>query len=781
MWLVLFANNLGRLSPWVGYDAGEHLDYINYIQTHHSLPLASDGWEMFQPPLYYLFGAAVLEALGLKAAEPGASTVLRVVGFGIGVVHIAIVWATLRLLFPGERAKSCWGLLLAAFLPPMIYLSQYVTNETLAATLVSACFYLTLRLLKRERAQWKDYAALGLCFGAALLTKSSTLLALPVVVGGIAWKAVERPHGGPQSGQNEKDADKHDAKSAGIRWQWGLVLMLGVCLAVCGWHYGRVWLRFGSPLVGNWNPKIGYGWWQDDGYRTSSYYLRFGGVLHHPWFAAYRSFADGLYSTLWGDGLFGGLGGGLDRPPWNHDLMAAGYWLALPLMLTVLAGGFVAVLGFGRQPRAEWLMALALSFLVMLALVQFALAIPSNFNVKAFYGLSALIPFCAFGALGLEALAASWRPVRPVLAIAVGLWALNSYASFWIYPASPSAAIINAKSMVREGRVSEAAPLLEEVLQREPGNADVRSLQLWVLTTAGDFDRAGTQAEFAARNHPNHAGVQFALANLFAQRGQMAPAIEHARRAMELAPGDAHFYEFLAMLLAKQGRYDEAAEVSRTGLRVDPASGQLRFALGLGLLIHGATNADAQLELAFRLQPHLPGAHAMLGAVLAAAGKLEQAASNFSEAIALHPDDFQLHCQLAMVFGLQQKTALAIEEYAETLRLKPDCVEALNNLAWIRAANIRAEFRNGAEAVQLAEHACQLTGYAQPTLMGTLAAAYAETGRFDEAVTTATKARALAMASGQKDLAEKNQRLIEMFVAHQAYRELTEPAKEDRP
>ena len=59
--------------------------------------------------------------------------------------------------------------------------------------------------------------------------------------------------------------------------------------------------------------------------------------------------------------------------------------------------------------------------------------------------------------------------------------------------------------------------------------------------------------------------------------------------------------------------------------------------------------------------------------------------------------------------------------------------------------------------------------------MGTLAASYAEAGRFEEAVTTARKARELALAGGLKDLAQKNQQLIELFGARQPYREPTQP------
>src|SRR5262249_18557488 len=124
--------------------------------------------------------------------------------------------------------------------------------------------------------------------------------------------------------------------TSALRWVGGIGLTLGTCLLVCGWHYGRTWMRFGTPVIGNWDTSTGYSYWQDDGYRTSAALLRFGRVLLHPAYSGLNSVGDGLYSTLWGDGLMGGSGGVVYRPPWDYELMAIGYWLALVPTLAVL-------------------------------------------------------------------------------------------------------------------------------------------------------------------------------------------------------------------------------------------------------------------------------------------------------------------------------------------------------------------------------------------------------------------------------------------------------------
>jgi hypothetical protein len=135
------------------------------------------------------------------------------------------------------------------------------------------------------------------------------------------------------------------------------------------------------------------------------------------------------------------------------------------------------------------------------------------------------------------------------------------------------------------------------------------------------------------------------------------------------------------------------------------------------------------------------------------------------------PDGALAHSGLAEAAQAKGQLAEAIAQYCQALQLEPDLPVALNNLAWIRAANADPKFRDGGEAVRLAERACRVTRYRQPMLMGTLAAAYAEAGRFDEAVAAAEKARVLALATGQKELADKEAQLAGLFRTHKACHE----------
>ena len=181
--------------------------------------------------------------------------------------------------------------------------------------------------------------------------------------------------------------------------------------------------------------------------------------------------------------------------------------------------------------------------------------------------------------------------------------------------------------------------------------------------------------------------------------------------------------------------------------------------------------ARLELEETVRLAPNYIWAQNLLGRILMYQEKYDRAANQFRIVIRLDPNQAEAYYELALACTWQQDFGEAAAHYREALGLQPDYPEVLNNLAWIYAANARADLRNGSEAVKLATRACALTEFKQPGLIGTLAAAYAEAGLFPEAIKTAEQARAAALARGDKELAEKNTELLKLYHAGHAYHE----------
>ncbi len=125
--------------------------------------------------------------------------------------------------------------------------------------------------------------------------------------------------------------------------------------------------------------------------------------------------------------------------------------------------------------------------------------------------------------------------------------------------------------------------------------------------------------------------------------------------------------------------------------------------------------------------------------------------------------------KLGMISTDNHQFSDAINHYQRVLELDTNSVPALNNLAWLRATAPDPNLRNGDEALRLAERACQITKYKEAFLIGTLAAAYAELGRFTNAVTASEQACAAALAQGQKEVADANTQMLELYKSGRPY------------
>jgi len=199
--------------------------------------------------------------------------------------------------------------------------------------------------------------------------------------------------------------------------------------------------------------------------------------------------------------------------------------------------------------------------------------------------------------------------------------------------------------------------------------------------------------------------------------------------------------------------------------------------LGLALLAGtlrqvGYWRDDTTLfEHALQVTRHNAAAHNYLGLALASQGKTEAALRHLEIALEIDPWRASAQGGIAGILCQRGDFAGALARYRQALQIAPNLAEALNNLAWLLATCPEASLRDGPEAVRLAERACQLTEYHRTAMVGTLAAAYAEAGRFPEAVTHAEMACALAAQAGDQALLARNQQLLELYRNGGAYRE----------
>ena len=270
-----------------------------------------------------------------------------------------------------------------------------------------------------------------------------------------------------------------------------------------------------------------------------------------------------------------------------------------------------------------------------------------------------------------------------------------------------------------------------------------------------------------ANNHIAHDKLGEALA----EQNRTVEAIRHYSEALRIEPDFVAAHLNMGVALREEGKINEAVEHFYMALRAKPDCSEAYYELGVTLEKQGSFDAAVRhYSEALRIKPEFIKGHNNLGNAMARQGNFESAVYHYNEALKINPNYAGAYYNLGKIAINQGKIADAIIYYKKTLQVNPNMAEALYNLSWIAATTKDDKFRNSIEAIKLAEKLCKLQNYSQPLSLDALAAAYAEAGRFKEAVLTAQKGLELALEVGPKELALGLESRLQLYRAHHPYR-----------
>jgi tetratricopeptide (TPR) repeat protein len=329
-----------------------------------------------------------------------------------------------------------------------------------------------------------------------------------------------------------------------------------------------------------------------------------------------------------------------------------------------------------------------------------------------------------------------------------------------------------ANVLFAEKKFPEAAKLCGKALTIFPSYPEALYSLGCVYAAQRQFDQALATYRAALQADPTYGEAYASIGAVLNQQHLYSQAEIQCRQALRWNPLQTSAFFNLATALHNQGKLDEAAAYYRRVLELDPSLSTAHRYWGNVLLAQGKSEeAITHFLEALKFQSDDVGTHVALGLALLGQDRLDDAADHFLQACQLQPTNAVANYQLALIRQTQGQTRQAIDHYHKALDAQPDWPEALNNLAWLLAASADATLRNGTEAVRRAERACKLSAEREPLFLGTLAAAYAEAGRFTDAIATAERARDLATAADQKELAEKNRELLQLYRTGVPYHE----------
>ncbi|MGH8023520.1 MAG: tetratricopeptide repeat protein, partial [Limisphaerales bacterium] len=230
----------------------------------------------------------------------------------------------------------------------------------------------------------------------------------------------------------------------------------------------------------------------------------------------------------------------------------------------------------------------------------------------------------------------------------------------------------------------------------------------------------------------------------------------------------------LGVIFAKRGNYSKAAGLFQKSVQYNPDNPEARLNFGEALVLqHRYRAATGQYLAALKISPREPAANKMFAQLLELEGRNREAIEHFQISACINPDPGAC-MEMATLDYACGNWRRVVTDLRQVLMLRPKPsveVTALNNLAWVLATCPDESVRDGRRAVQYAERACRLTDFKQSGTINTLAAAYAEVGRFPDAIGAVQTAIELASAAGDRRGAATSRQFLAQFQKGKPWRE----------
>lgn len=339
------------------------------------------------------------------------------------------------------------------------------------------------------------------------------------------------------------------------------------------------------------------------------------------------------------------------------------------------------------------------------------------------------------------------------------------------------AVLERAAGLTASGRDAEATEILTALVAANPNSALGRAELGDRLLEQGQLAAADVQYRAALDIDADHFRARLGLARSLSRAGRR----EEARREFETLladhPTSAAAHSGLAVCLASMGRVDLAVESFRAAVELAPDNRHWRVGYGRALVECGELRLAADVlrpvvEAAGQPPDELAvEALGLTGTALAGTGRPEEAIDSLHRVLAAEPKRAGIREELAGILASAGRDREAADLLRQGLALEPQDGRTALALAWILATSPDDRVRDGVQAVQLAERwlltpAQQRDG----SRLDTLACAYAEAGRFEDAVKAAERAVAMANQANKPELAQAMSERLELFRQRRPYR-----------
>lgn len=311
-------------------------------------------------------------------------------------------------------------------------------------------------------------------------------------------------------------------------------------------------------------------------------------------------------------------------------------------------------------------------------------------------------------------------------------------------PAEIAAAFAQAGLLHQQGRLKEAAPLYQRVLQADPAHFEAHHMLGLLRAQQGDFLEAVKAIGHALKVNPRNQQALSNFGNVLRALGQREEALASYDAAISENRDDAVIWFNRGLLLAEMRRWPEAAESHERALAIAPGHGEAMFARAAALAEMGRLDdALVACDAAVAARPASADAFNLRGSLLWRAGRADAALDAFNVALSIAPNHAEFLNNRGLALAAMGRGDDALDSFDAALAAQPQHVEALNN-----RGNALAGLQRFEEALQSYDRALAL----RPDHIEALnnkGAALVALQRFDEAITTYDAALARHPVAGK--------------------------------